>query len=96
MRTPGPFYQICVDCGQRSGKAVQDGANGVPFLGVDVIDSTRDKSQLLVYFFSHRSAVSFERSWRNPEKTRTPMLLFPSLTIKNSFIFELLPFLDEN
>ena len=77
-------------------KLIQERRYGGRFLGVDMIDSTGDKSELLMYFLSHRSVVSFGRSWRNSEKTRTPMLLFPSSIIENGSVSGTLPFLDEN
>jgi hypothetical protein len=95
-RAPGPTNQILVDPRECPGHAVEDRAYGVPFPGVDMVDSTGDKSELSVYFLSHRSGGSFGRSWRNSEKTLTPILLFPSHQRKFGFVSADLPFLDEN
>jgi len=45
-------HQIFVDLGESPRNAIQNRADRIPFFGVNVVDSTGDKSQLLVYFFS--------------------------------------------
>jgi hypothetical protein len=95
-RSSWAAHEIFMNPRQCPGNAVQDPADRVPFAGVDVVDSPGDKSELSVYFLAHRSVGSFGRSWRNSEKTRTPMLLFPSQHRKFGFVSDDLAFLDEN
>ena len=92
----GPTHEILVDPGERPRNAIQDRADRVPFLSVDVVDSTRDKAQAGGVFSSLIGVAVLSGVLGGTPRKHSLRCFYFHPNTESSACFQPTSFLDEN